>query len=115
MSDDFLNEVVQTTREAMKKILPFGPQCPQLPDQNTHLYGREAGEDYAQTVFETIKAAVLYNAKYQRKTADIKVPSGGNSARNSMQIALGKMLPGFDVSVTGDRLLVDWQRHCLGF
>jgi hypothetical protein len=116
MSTAFLDEVVATAKKVRQNVnvsFTLG-SAPRLPHEDINLYGADAGQDYAQTVFEALKAAIKEAAECKQGKLTIRIPSGGESARRSIEKTIADLLAGFDVSTTNTRLSVSWEKHLTG-
>jgi hypothetical protein len=113
MSTEFLDEVVAITKKLRQNAnLSFTPgSAPRLPHEDIILYGADAGKDYAQTVFEPLKAAIKEAAECKQGKLTVRIPSGGESARRFIKTTFEEMLEGFDISTANTRLSVSWEKH----
>jgi hypothetical protein len=113
MSVKFFDEVVATTKKAIANShmhVSLG-SLPHLPHEQVHLYGADAGDDYARTAIDALKDGIKDYAECKQTRLDIRAPAGGKAAQAAMQKAFEELLVGFKVTVNGGHLSVDWKSH----
>jgi hypothetical protein len=96
MSKVFLDEVVATVKKLRQNpnvSFTLG-SAPRLPHEDISLYGADAGQDYAQTIFDELKAAIKEAAECKQGKLSIRIPSGGDSARRSIETTIADLLAG---------------------
>lgn len=112
MADGFLNEIISLTRDANRNSSVY-IHCGsiQLRDSNLILYGESAGDDYARTTIDDIKAGIKQSAQSRKMSVTIHVPAGGNLAQKQMEETYKLLLKGFEISVCRGSLSISWKSH----
>lgn len=112
MADDFLNEIISVTRAAISNSSVY-IHCGSihLRDSDLTLYGESAGDDYARTTIDDIKAGIKQSAQSRKMSVTIRVPAGGSLARKQMEETYKSLLKGFEISVCRGSLSINWKSH----
>lgn len=112
MSNEFLAEVVEMSRKVRSgNTYTTMSGEPHLPDQAASLYGADAGDDYARTVIDAVKAAIKDNAECRKLELVVRIPNSGKAAQAAMAQAFRDLLGDFDVTTSAYRLTVSWKKH----
>jgi hypothetical protein len=111
MSDSFFDDVVASTKKHRAGSSLRLATAPLRLHPDFHLFGKDAGEDFARTYFDQLKVIIDDHAASRAGNVNVQIPICGKSALDALEATFRNLLNGFTVSATSNSLVVDWESH----
>jgi hypothetical protein len=110
MSMDFHERIVARTIEA-RANKNWHSSVPSFSfyNGNYHLFGEEAGSDWADFILKEIKEGISLAANAKLDYIEFAVPPGGKKAHAAIKRELQILIEGFDIEIFGGvRIKISW-------
>ncbi|RUW26806.1 hypothetical protein [Mesorhizobium sp. M1E.F.Ca.ET.041.01.1.1] len=112
VANDFVADLVQTTKAAWKNISTYKrpPEALNLAGHSnqTELWGTDSALDFFETRWGEVAAHLLISAESKRQHANIVMPTMGIRAEKQLNECIKQALPGCTVTISCSVMRVDW-------